>query len=105
MPEKPFRYPFGIIGNLCNFTYLPINIVKISCNCITLTNPCCQLRYLPFIIDLQFNFSTVYTALLRLISVAKSQGQAHIMETADIVIYSKVQQIIWSKPELQELLK
>ena len=22
MPEKPFCYPFGIIGNLCNFTLL-----------------------------------------------------------------------------------
>ena len=26
MPEKPFRYPFGIIGNLCNFTYVFINL-------------------------------------------------------------------------------
>ena len=22
MPEKPFCYPFGIIGNLCNFTLI-----------------------------------------------------------------------------------
>lgn len=59
------------------------------------------MRYLPFISAPPSNFSTVYTATLRLISVANSQGQPHILVTADLAIYSKAQQIIWSKPELQ----
>ena len=61
-----------------------------------------NVRYLPFISAPPSDFSTVYTALLRLISVAKSLGQTHILVTADLAIYSKAQQIIWSKPELQD---
>ena len=61
-----------------------------------------HVRYLPFINAPPSNFSTVYTAILRLICIAKSQAQPHILVTADLAIYSKAQQIIWSKPELQE---
>lgn len=56
--------------------------------------PVPNVRYLPFISAPPSNFSTVYTAILRLISVAKSQGQPHILVTADLAIYSKAQQII-----------
>ena len=28
MPEKPFSYPFGIIGNLCNFTEVFLAFLK-----------------------------------------------------------------------------
>ena len=66
--------------------------------------PVAIVRYLPFISAVQSDISTVYTAILRLISVAESLGQPHIMVIANLVIYSIAQQIIWSKPELQEVI-
>lgn len=44
----------------------------------------------------------MYTVILKLISIAKSLGQPHILVIADLAIYSKAQQIIWGKLELQD---
>ena len=63
--------------------------------------PVANVRYLPFISAPPTDFSTIYTAILRLLSIAKSLDQSHILVTADLAIYSKAQQIIWSRPDLQ----
>ncbi len=36
--------------------------------------------------------------MIRLIQLAAELGQHHILVTADLAIYSKAQQILWSKP-------
>lgn len=64
--------------------------------------PVAIVRYLPFIKAPPTDFSTVYTVLLQLISIARSLGQHHILVTADLAIYSKAEQILWTKLELQD---
>jgi hypothetical protein len=58
-----------------------------------------KVRYLPFIQAPPTDFTTIYSILLRLVSLAKSFGQTHILVTADMAIYSKAQEILWAKPE------
>lgn len=61
--------------------------------------PMTKIRYLPFINALPSDLSTIFTTLLRLVEIAKELGQPRILVTADLAIYSKAQQILWSKPE------
>lgn len=37
---------------------------------------------------------------MRLVQLAEELGQNHILVAADLAIYGKVQQILWSKPQL-----
>ena len=62
--------------------------------------PLTTVRYFPFIHAPPSDLSTVYTALSALVKVAEKLGQSHILVTADHAIYSKVQQILWDKPEI-----
>ena len=57
-------------------------------------------RYFPFIHAPPSDLSTIYTALITLVKVAKKLGQSHILVTADLAIYSKAQRILWDKPEI-----
>ena len=59
----------------------------------------CTTRYLPFINELPDNPSTIYTALLTLVDVAKKLDQKHILVTADMAIYKRAQEILWSQRE------
>ena len=61
--------------------------------------PVATIRYLPFIHASPTDLSTIYTTLLKLVAVAKNLEQDHILITADLAIYCKAQQILWSKPE------
>ncbi len=54
--------------------------------------------YLPFIRESPSELSTIYTSMIRLVQLAAELGQHHILVTADLAIYSKAQQILWSKP-------
>ncbi len=63
------------------------------------TVPVATIRYLPFIHAPHTDLSTIYTTLLKLLTVAEKLGQPHILVTADLAIYLKAQQILWSKPE------
>ncbi len=65
----------------------------------TRTVPVTKIRYLPFINASPSDLSTIFTTLLRLVQIAKELGQHHILITADLAIYSKAQQILWSRPE------
>ena len=60
--------------------------------------PVAVVRYMPFIRSPPTDLSTFYTILLKLAQVAEKVGQDHILVTADLVIYSKAQEILWSKP-------
>ncbi len=53
--------------------------------------------YLPFIKESPSELSTIYTSMIRLVQLAAELGQHHILVTADLAIYSKAQQILWSK--------
>ncbi|KAK1904701.1 Beta-glucanase [Dissostichus eleginoides] len=61
--------------------------------------PLTTVQYMPFIRASPSDLSTIYTALLQLTQLAQELGQRHILVTADLAIYSKAQQIMWSKPE------
>ena len=61
--------------------------------------PLTRVRYLPFINALPSDYSTIYTTLVKLVHLATELRQGHILVTADLAIYSKVQQIVWAKPE------
>ena len=61
--------------------------------------PVATVLYMPFIRASPSDLSTIYTSLLQLTKLAEELGQSHILVTADLAIYSKAQQIIWSKPE------
>ena len=61
--------------------------------------PVTTIRYLPFIHAPPSDISNIYTTLLKLVTIAKHLGQPHILVTADLVIYSKTQQILWNTPE------
>ena len=43
--------------------------------------------------------STIFTNLLKLVRISEELGQHHILVTADLAIYSKAQQFLWSRPE------
>lgn len=58
--------------------------------------PVVAVRYMPFI--RASSYSTVYTALIHLTQLSAQLGQKHILVTADLAIYSKAQEILWSKP-------
>ncbi|KAG1651526.1 hypothetical protein GQR58_026968 [Nymphon striatum] len=70
-------------------------------NCLVSTTkvPVAVIRYLPFINANPSDYSTVYTTLLKLVSIAKALGQGRILVTADLAIYSKAQQILWTRPD------
>lgn len=61
--------------------------------------PQARIRYLPFINGPPSDYSTIYTSLLRLVHLASALDQSHILVTADMAIYSKAQQILWTEPE------
>ena len=42
-------------------------------------------------------FSPIYIILKKLVQVLEKIGQSHILVTADMAIYTKGQQMIWSK--------
>ena len=62
--------------------------------------PVATIRYLPFIHAPPSEFSTIFTTLLKLVAIADRLRQSHILVTADLAIYSKAQQILWTKPDL-----
>jgi len=64
--------------------------------------PAAKIRYLPFINASPSDLSTIFTTLLRLVETAQELGQPHILVTADLAIYSKAQQILWSRPKSLE---
>ena len=64
--------------------------------------PVATIRYLPFIHAPPSEFSTTFTTLLKLVAIADRLGQSHILVTADLAIYSKAQQILWTKPDILE---
>ena len=45
--------------------------------------------------------STIFTTYLKLVRISEELGQHHILVTAVLAIYSKAQQIMWSRPEPQ----
>ena len=57
------------------------------------------IHYMPFIREPPTDMSTIYTSLNKWVAVAEKLVQKHILIIADLSIYSKAQQIIWSKPE------
>ena len=65
----------------------------------TKTVPVAKIRYLPFINASPSDFSTIFTTLLRLVHISEELGQHHILVRADLAIYSKAQQILWSRLE------
>ena len=65
----------------------------------TKTVPVAKIRYLPFINASPSDMSTIFTNLLKLVRISEELGQHLILVTADLAIYSKVQQILWSRPE------
>ena len=64
--------------------------------------PVATVRYLPFLHAPPTEFSTIYTIIRRLITIAIALGQHHVLVTADLAIYSKAQQILWEKTDLQK---
>ena len=64
--------------------------------------PVTTVRYLPFIRASPTELSTIYTSLLNLVAVSHKLDQSHILVTADMAIYSKAQEILWSKPTTLE---
>lgn len=61
--------------------------------------PVATIRYLSFIHAPPTGLSTTYTAVQRLVTLAEKLGQSHILVTADLSVYSKAQEILWTKPE------
>ncbi|KAL7379980.1 hypothetical protein ABVT39_009485 [Epinephelus coioides] len=64
--------------------------------------PIATVQYMPFIRASPSDLSTIYTVLLKLTQLAEELGQSHILVIADLAIYSKAQQVLWSKPEALE---
>ena len=62
--------------------------------------PLTRIWYLPFINAPPSDFSTIYTTLLKLVGIANALGEEHVLVTADMAIYSKAEQILWSEPDL-----
>ena len=65
----------------------------------TKTVPVAKIRYLPFINASPSDMSTIFTTLLKLVRISEELGQHHILVTANLAIYSKAQQSLWSRPE------
>jgi len=61
--------------------------------------PLTHIWYLPFINAPPSDYSTIYTTLLKLVETATALGQEHILVTADVAIYSKAVQILWTAPD------
>jgi len=61
--------------------------------------PAAKIRYLPFSNTSPSDLSTILTTLLRLVEIAQELGQPHILVTVYLAIYSKAQQILWSRPK------
>ena len=55
-------------------------------------------RYLPFIRAPPTDFDTIHTILAKLVKLAETLGQSHILVTADMAIYSRAQEILWAQP-------
>ncbi|KAF3859803.1 hypothetical protein F7725_000058 [Dissostichus mawsoni] len=62
------------------------------------SSPVVAVQYMPFIRAAPTYYSTIYTALIRLTQLSAKLGQKHILVTADLAIYCKAQEIMWSKP-------
>lgn len=60
--------------------------------------PVVTVRYMPFLRASPTDYYTIYTALIRLTQFSAQLGQKHILVTADLAIYTKAQEILWSKP-------
>lgn len=60
--------------------------------------PVATVRYLPFLCASPSDLSVIYTMLMRIVAVSTHIKQQHILVTADMAIYSKAQEILWSKP-------
>ncbi|KAJ8917907.1 hypothetical protein NQ315_002600 [Exocentrus adspersus] len=56
------------------------------------------ISYLPFLNNPHTEFDTIYTSMLRLVQLAESLHQKHIIITEDLAIYSKAQEILWNEP-------
>ena len=41
----------------------------------------------------------IYTTLLKLDKIANALGQEHVLVMADLAIYSKAEQILWTEPD------
>ena len=65
----------------------------------TKTVPVAKIRYLPFINASPSDISTIFTTVLKLVRISEELGQHHILVKADLAIYSKAQQILWSRPQ------
>ena len=61
--------------------------------------PLTRIWYLPFINAPPSDFSTIYTNLLKLVEIANALGQEHVLVTADLAIYRKAEQILWTDPD------
>ena len=62
--------------------------------------PVARVRYLPLLRAPPSDLTTIYTALLKLVTICQKLCQPHILVTADLALYSKAQQILWSRPAL-----
>ena len=62
--------------------------------------PTATIRYMAILRAPPSDQSTIYTILKNLVQVSEKLGQHHILVTADMAIYSKAQQILWSKPSV-----
>lgn len=60
--------------------------------------PVSIIRYLPFINAPPSNYDTILTSLVQLTKIAEQLKQNHIIVTADLAIYTKAQEILWSNP-------
>ena len=60
--------------------------------------PITTVRYLPFIEAPPTDMTTIYNMLLKLVRLAEQLKQPHILVTADMAIYSKAQEILWTRP-------
>lgn len=60
--------------------------------------PVTSIKYLPFINAPPSDVSTIFTSLEQLVRLAEKVGQNHIIVTADLAIYSKAIEMLWTKP-------
>ena len=59
--------------------------------------PVATVRYLPFLCAPPSDLSVIYTMLMRIVAVSTHIKQQHILVTADMAIYRKAQDTLWSK--------
>lgn len=60
--------------------------------------PVSDIFYMPFLNNPPTDYDTIFTSMVRLVQVAKVLKQNHIIITADLAIYSKAREILWSNP-------